>query len=87
MVFPRVLQVRIFSKYKSCLSSLQFSDSVTARSLRYGPMAITGQLTVEKCQAACAGGNYVLSGVEYAAECCKSHMHICFTSLVFYRFP
>jgi hypothetical protein len=46
------------------------SDSVNARVLSHG-MAVTGQVTIQTCTAACQAAGYQLSGAEYADECCE----------------
>jgi len=49
------------------------SDSVAARTLTTGMQTTGGQnaLTVALCTSACAAGNYLYAGLEYASECCK----------------
>jgi hypothetical protein len=50
-----------------------YTDSVGARTLRYGLQVSGGDnnMTVENCQAACLAAKYSFAGVEYAGQCCK----------------
>jgi hypothetical protein len=55
-----------------------YTDSVAARTLTVG-MAVVGgpaAMTPQVCTAACQAAGYVLSGVEYSAECyCDNTLH------------
>ena len=53
--------------------SCVFSDSISARILSSGPVAINGSLTIELCQSACVAGGFTYAGVEYSEECCAYH--------------
>lgn len=49
-----------------------YSEGTTGRALTYGAGLAGATLTVDKCTAACHAANYILAGVEYGGECCKS---------------
>ncbi|EFQ26203.1 WSC domain-containing protein [Colletotrichum graminicola M1.001] len=50
-----------------------YAEGTTGRALTYGVGTVpAGQMTVAKCTAACAAANFILAGVEYSGECCKS---------------
>ena len=57
-------------KYMGC-----YTEGTTGRALTYGvPASVvpSAEMTVAKCTAACLAANYILAGVEYSGECCKS---------------
>lgn len=50
-----------------------YTEGTTGRALTFGAGGIpNAEMTVAKCTAACRAANYVLAGVEYGGECCKS---------------
>ena len=51
-----------------------YTDNVSGRTLSHGEAVPGGAsaMTVEACQTVCQGLGYVLAGVEYADECCRS---------------
>lgn len=49
-----------------------YTEGKTGRALTYGAGLPSADLTVAKCTAACRAANYILAGVEYGGECCKS---------------
>lgn len=52
-----------------------YTDSVNARALIGEPIpAGASEMTVEACLAVCKGLGYILAGLEFADECCKSPM-------------
>jgi len=50
-----------------------YSEGTTGRALTEGVGSIPGaEMTVAKCTAACKTAGFILAGVEYSGECCKS---------------
>ncbi|KAK1994676.1 WSC domain-containing protein, partial [Colletotrichum falcatum] len=50
-----------------------YTEGTTGRALTYGVGTVpANQMNVANCTAACAAANFILAGVEYSGECCKS---------------
>lgn len=48
-------------------------EGTTGRALTYGMYGVPAdEMTVKKCVVGCADANFILAGVEYGGECCKS---------------
>jgi hypothetical protein len=58
-----------------------YTDKISARTLGNALGVPGGQpaMTIEACLAACQFAGYVLAGVEYSGECCKSSSHCHYT--------
>ncbi|QIW95400.1 hypothetical protein AMS68_000918 [Peltaster fructicola] len=55
-------------KYTGWFSKGCYNDTVGTRSLNYAQYGL-GDMTIEKCTAACQSAGYNLAGMEYANEC------------------